>query len=65
MKPKRGSLDKDLPKKRLLRVDEAAIYFGVHERTVREWISTGKLEAIKPTGTIFILRESIKTFLSM
>ena len=51
-----------LPKKELLRVSEAADYFGVHERTIRLWIDHGKLIAEKPTGTIFISRESIKNF---
>ena len=53
---------KDLPEKKLLRVSEAAAYFGVHERTIRLWIEHGKLDAEKPTGTIFIPRESILKF---
>lgn len=52
----------DLPDKKLLRVSEAAEYFGVHERTVRLWIEHGKLTAEKPEGTIFIPRESIIKF---
>lgn len=58
------TLDKapDLPDKKLLRVSEAAEYFGVHERTVRLWIEHGKLIAEKPAGTIFIPRESIRLF---
>ena len=52
----------DLPDKKLLRVSEVAEYFGVHERTIRLWIEHGKLEAEKPTGTIFISRESILKF---
>jgi excisionase family DNA binding protein len=52
----------DLPDKKLLRVSEAAEYFGVHERTIRLWIEHGKLIAEKPEGTIFIPRESIAAF---
>lgn len=60
---KKDCPDKDLPTKKLLRVNEAAVYFGVCERTIREWIAQKKLGAIKPTGTIFIPREAIKKFL--
>jgi excisionase family DNA binding protein len=52
----------DLPTKNLLRVSEAAEYFGVHERTIRLWIDHGHLIAEKPVGTVFISRESIKNF---
>jgi len=52
----------DLPDKKLLRVSEAAAYFGVHERTIRLWIEHGKLQAEKPHGTVFITRESIRNF---
>ena len=52
----------DLPAKNLLRVSEAAEYFGVHERTIRLWIEHGHLIAEKPVGTVFISRESIKNF---
>ena len=52
----------DLPDKKLLRVYEAAEYFGVHERTIRLWIDHGKLIAEKPAGIIFIPRESILKF---
>ncbi len=52
----------DLPTKKLLRVSEAAQYFGVHERTIRLWIEHGHLQAEKPVGTVFISRESIKNF---
>ena len=52
----------DLPDKKLLRVSEAAEYFGVHERTIRLWIEHGKLIAEKPAGTVFISRESILKF---
>ena len=52
----------DLPDKKLLRVSEAAQYFGIHERTIRLWIDHGKLIAEKPAGIIFISRESILKF---
>jgi len=52
----------DLPDKKLLRVSEAAQYFGVHERTIRLWIDHGKLIAEKPAGIIFISRKSILEF---
>ena len=37
----------DLPDKELLRPDEVAAYYGVKESTVRGWIATGKLMAVK------------------
>ena len=43
-------------------VKEAATHLGVTPRTVRLWIEHGKLDAEKPTGTIFIPRESILKF---
>jgi excisionase family DNA binding protein len=52
----------DLPSKNLLRVSEAAEYFGVGERTIRLWIEHGHLQAEKPRGFLFISRESIKNF---
>jgi excisionase family DNA binding protein len=52
----------DLPEKKLLRVAEAAKYFGVHERTIRLWIDTGKLTAEKLAGSVRIPRESIAAF---
>ena len=66
-KPKTIAIDdqndlSDLPDKKLLRVSEAAQYFGVHERTIRLWIDHGKLTAEKPAGIIFISRESILKF---
>jgi len=66
-KPKTITIDdhndlSDLPDKKLLRVSEAAQYFGVHERTIRLWIDHGKLIAEKPAGIIFISRESILKF---
>mgnify|MGYP000954323501 FL=1 len=37
----------DLPNKELLRPDEVAAYYSVKEKTVRGWIATGKLLAVK------------------
>ena len=48
-----------LPNKALLRPDEVAAYFSVTERTIRSWIKTGKIEAIKIVGTVRIPREAI------
>ena len=36
-----------LPDKELLRPDEVAAYYSVSEKTVRGWIATGKLMAVK------------------
>lgn len=55
-------LQKDLPEKKLLRVDEAAEYFSVDKRTIRAWIANGKLVAEKLAGTVRISRESIMNF---
>lgn len=49
----------NLPNKALLRPDEVAAYFSVTERTIRSWIKTGKIEAIKIVGTVRIPREAI------
>lgn len=49
-----------LPNKELLRPDEIATYYSVNVKTVRGWISTGKLEAIKIAGGLLrIRREAI------
>ena len=48
-----------LPKKDIFRVDEAAVYFGVEERTIRLWIQHGKLESEKINGCLRIPRRSI------
>ena len=51
---------KDLPNKSLLRIDEVALFFGVHQRTVTRWLNEGTLEHVKPGGkTIRIFRESV------
>jgi len=52
----------DLPDKKLLRVDEAAKYFDVNDRTIREWIRKKKLPAEKLAGTVRIPRQSIIDF---
>jgi len=50
----------DLPDKALLRPDEVAAYYSVSVKTVRGWIATGKLEAIKIAGGLLrIRRETI------
>ena len=41
-----------LPDKELLRPDEVAEYYSVSVKTVRGWIATGKLEAIKIAGGV-------------
>lgn len=48
-----------LPNKELFRVEEVAEYFGVSQRTVRTWISRGKIKAEKIIGTVRISRQSI------
>lgn len=52
----------DLPEKNLLRVEEAAKYFDVSNRTIYLWIEHGLLEAEKYNNVIRIPRESIKSF---
>jgi len=48
----------ELPMKDLLRVDEAAAYFSVTERTIRLWAENGHLEVVKIVGSVRITRES-------
>lgn len=48
-----------LPMKSLFRIDEAARYFNVTDRTIRLWIEHGHLECEKVVGSIRISRESI------
>lgn len=53
----------DLPDRKLLRVDEVALFFDVTERTIRLWIEHGHLQAEKYNGrTLRILKESVETF---
>ncbi len=48
-----------LPKKDLFRIDEAAAYFGVTDKTIRLWIDHGRLQAEQVVGCVRIPRESI------
>jgi len=45
------------------RVDEVCDLFNVSERTVRQWITDGRLETFQPTRRHLITGESLKTFL--
>jgi excisionase family DNA binding protein len=38
---------KTLPDKELLKIKEVAVYYDVKPKTVRGWIATGKLLAVK------------------
>ena len=51
--------DPNLPNKSLFRVDEAAEYFSVSDRTIRLWIEHGHLKSEKVVGSIRVSRESI------
>ena len=55
-------IDKTVPEKPLLRVDEVAAYFDVSRSVVYLWIDHGLLEAEKYHGTIRIPRESVVNF---
>lgn len=44
-------------------LDEVADYFKVNERTVRRWIKSGKLEAMKWGGRWLITETDIKEFM--
>lgn len=48
-----------LPNKDLFRIDEAAAYFSVTDRTIRLWIEHGHLQSEKIIGSIRISRSSI------
>jgi excisionase family DNA binding protein len=51
----------ELPNKSLLRPDEVAAYYSVSVKTVRGWIATGKLEAIKIAGGLLrIKRDAVE-----
>lgn len=39
---------------------EAAKIFGVHWQTIRNWITSGKIKAVKISGTIRISDEEIE-----
>ena len=47
----------ELPNKSLLRPDEVAAYYSVSVKTVRGWIATGKLEAIKIAGGLLRIKK--------
>lgn len=49
----------DLPNKELLRVDEVAVYYNVKPKTVRGWIATGKLLAVKVVKSWRIHRQEV------
>lgn len=45
-------------KPRPWRIPETAKYFGVSERTVRRWIESGTLQAVKVGGIVRVPEES-------
>jgi excisionase family DNA binding protein len=45
------------------RVEEVCELFNVSERTVRQWITDGRLESFQPTRRHLISGESLRTFL--
>jgi excisionase family DNA binding protein len=49
--------------RRFYRVEEVCDLFNVSERTVRQWITDGRLETYQPTRRHLITGESLKTFL--
>jgi len=49
----------DLPKKTLLRPEEAAEFFSVDVKTVYAWCDDGTLQSMKIKGTMRIYRQSI------
>lgn len=51
--------DSYLPKKNSFRIDEAARYFDVSDRTIRLWVDHGHLAAEKVVGSIRITRNSM------
>lgn len=51
----------NLPERELMRVDEVARYFSVTKATVYNWVSSGRLEAVKVAGHILrIPRKSVQ-----
>ena len=44
----------------LLRIIEVAELFGVHYQTVRNWINSGEIKAIKIGGQYFITKEEVE-----
>ena len=45
------------------RVEEVCELFNVSERTVRQWITDGRLESFHPTRRHLISGDSLRTFL--
>lgn len=53
-----------LPSKTLLRVAEVASFFGVSNKTIYNWVETGKLLATNPSGgSLRIFRDSVMDFI--
>ena len=52
----------DLPNKILFRIDEVAVLFDVHPRTVRRWIKNGILGFERLAGSIRISRNTLIKF---
>jgi len=51
--------DSFLPQKNAFRIDEAARYFDVSDRTIRLWVEHGHLQAERVVGSIRITRNSM------
>ena len=49
----------NIPNKPTFRIDEVKKIFQVTDKTVRNWIAEGRLEAYKVGGCVRIKRESI------
>lgn len=47
-----------LPNKPSFRIDELAVHFGVSQRSIRRWISTGRLVAFRFSDGLRIPRNS-------
>lgn len=48
-----------LPDKELLKIEDVAAYYSVKPKTVRGWIATGKLEAVKVVSVWRIHRQEV------
>lgn len=48
-----------LPEKSLLTISEVATYFGVTNRTIRNWLKAKRLRSIKKGSTLRVYRDSI------
>ena len=51
-----------LPEKELFHINDVAGIFQVHPRTVRNWIESGKIRAIKYVGNLRIARKDLVEF---